>query len=306
MTRQLLAIAALALIAASCGPGPLPDIPSRHPDYKADWFQTRSEDRLPLDVAIYSGRIDDVRALLEAGADPNARWSQSGDRFPLQEVLNSGGYPTTDPAETVRLLLKHGADPNTRWCPFESRRPSEWSPSCVSAKGATALTTAAMVGRADIVDPLLQAGADPRARNWMGGSALDYAYDEIVFELISRSLFPDLATRDRKSLEWLNGYEARWLGVGPNSTPLSRALLQADAGYVPPPPPPPNATAATYRAEREPRILGVAPFERRACCSKTGPTSISGGASVSLRHGRCIKAPLLTWRMEARILRARP
>ena len=189
--------------------GPLPEFPQRHRDYKADWFPTQSEDRLPLDVAIYSGRIDDVRALLEAGADPNARWGQSGDYFPLQEVLNPGGWPVTEPGETVRLLLKHGADPNAKWCPFESRGPSEGSsPSCVSAKGMTALMFAAILGRADIVEPLLQAGADARPRNWMGGSALDYAYDEIVFELISRSMFPDLATRDRKALEWLNGYRA--------------------------------------------------------------------------------------------------
>ena len=47
MGRTLLAITALALIAASCSPGPLPEIPPRHPDYKADWFPTRSENRLP-------------------------------------------------------------------------------------------------------------------------------------------------------------------------------------------------------------------------------------------------------------------
>ena len=255
MARTLLAIAALALIAASCGPGPLPEIPPRHPDYKADWFPTQSEDRLPLDVAIYSGRLDDVRALLRRGADPNARWGQSGDRFPLQDVFNSGGNPVTDPTETVRLLLQHGADPNAKWCPFESRGPSEWTPSCESATGSTALMIAAMAGRADIVEPLLQAGADASPRDWLGGSALDYAYDEIVFELISRSLFPDLATRDLKALQWLNGYPAEWFGLGPGSTPLSRAITEADGGYVPPPPPPPNATVATYRAY-EKRTLG--------------------------------------------------
>jgi len=235
----------------------MPEVPQRHPDYKADWFPTQSEDRLPLDVAIYSGRLDDVRALLEAGANPNARWGMSGDRFPLQEVLDSGGYQVTDPAETVRLLLKHGADPNAKWCPYESRGPSEWgSPSCTSAKGMTALMFASTAGRADIVEPLLQAGADAHAKNWVGASALDYAYDEIVFELISRSLFPDLATRDRKALEWLNAYQAEWINIAPDSTPLMRALLHADAGFVPPPPPPLNATAANYKPYRDDRTLG--------------------------------------------------
>ena len=177
MARRLFAIAALAWIAASCGPGPLPDLPSRHReyDYRADWFPTQSEDRLPLDVAIFSGRIDDVHALLEAGADPSARWSQSGDHFPLQEVLDPGGWPVTEPGETVRLLLKHGADPNAKWCPFESRSTVWGDSGCMSAKGMTALMFAALSGRADIVEPLLQAGGDASPRNWMGASALDYA-----------------------------------------------------------------------------------------------------------------------------------
>ena len=196
------------------------------------------EDPLPLDIAIQSGDLDEVRRLLEQGANPNARWSQSGDRFPLQDVLegSSYGYRIDDPTEVIRLLLRHGADPSAKWCPFESRGPSEFGPSCTSARGMTALMLAATAGRVEIVEPLLEAGADASARNWVGGSALDYAYDEVVFEMISRSLFPGLATRNQKALEWLTQYRSWCDDPQASNTPLSRALRQADGGYVLPPP----------------------------------------------------------------------
>jgi hypothetical protein len=70
-----------------------------------------------------------------------------------------------------------------------------------------------------------------------GGTALDYAYDEISFELISRALFPDLETRDRKALEWLAQFRGGRLGEDSrDATPLARALLVRDWGYYPPPP----------------------------------------------------------------------
>src|SRR5687768_8955908 len=152
----IVALALAALLAVACDPGPLPQVPHRvdRGDYKKDWFPSKSEVPLPLDIALQSGDVAEMRRLLDGGADPSARWSDSGDRFPLQEVLegNSFGYRITDPEEMVRLLLEHGADPSMKWCPFESRGPSDGFPSCTSANGMTPLMLAAMAGRVVIVE----------------------------------------------------------------------------------------------------------------------------------------------------------
>jgi ankyrin repeat protein len=70
------------------------------------------------------------------------------------------------------------------------------------------------------VAALLDAGADATARDWLGGSALDYATNEIAFEHISRALFPQIATRDQNALAYLQRRDGR----GPPATPLARAI----------------------------------------------------------------------------------
>ena len=256
MARTLLAIAALALIGTSCSPGPLPDLPNRpaqapQVDYKQYWFPTDSAGPLPLDLAIQSGDLDEVRRLLEHGENPNLRWGESGDRFPLQEAFEGPGfgYRVGDPAALVQLLLRHGADPNARWCPFESRGPSEWLPSCTAECGMTALNFAAIVGRRDIVGLLLAAGADPNLKDFTSRAALEYASDEVVFEMISRRLFPDLSTRDQKTLEWLNEGASRF------GMPLLRALISLDNGQYVIAPPRAEADLWDRHVEGEERML---------------------------------------------------
>jgi len=226
MMTVLVMIGIVTLIA--CGPGPLPTLPSSpHAsdlDRDRDWFPTDSDDLFPLDVAIAANRIDEVRRLLEKGANPNLRWGQTGDHFPLQEVLDPGGYSMSEPTEAVRLLLEHGGDPNARWCPFESRTFD--NSGCVSARGATALTFAAATGRTDVVELLLNAGADPAARDWLGISALDAASSEIGFELISRALFPVVETRDQQALQWL-----RDNGPFPTDQALYASAIGGGAGW---------------------------------------------------------------------------
>jgi hypothetical protein len=70
----------------------------------------------PLDEAVMRDEPALVLALLEAHADPTARWSSHGDRFPLQEVLEiqSYGRRSTHREQIMRVLLSHGADPNQR------------------------------------------------------------------------------------------------------------------------------------------------------------------------------------------------
>ena len=60
----------------------------------------------PLHVASSRGNIDEMTALLEAGAEVNA----PGDigNTPLHEAVGQGHV------EAIRLLLKHGADPNRK------------------------------------------------------------------------------------------------------------------------------------------------------------------------------------------------
>jgi ankyrin repeat protein len=261
------------VVACACGPGPLPAPPAspdyRDPNYVRDSFRSDSDDPFPLDYAIRSGRLDEMRQLLQQGANPNLRWGQTGDHFPLQEVFDRGGYGVLNHVEAVKLLLSHGADPNARWCPFESRGRSEWRPSCTSTLGASALIFAAALGSSEIVELLLTAGADPTHRDWNNGSALDYAYGELMFEAISRAMFPDFRTRDQQALEWLR-QSGRFSGLNAwESTPTSRAIA-LDRGPVLPPPPV-HAFGPSYRAEQETlrmsRVrtllrLGVDPNER--------------------------------------------
>ena len=206
MTRKLLAIVALAMIAAACGPGPLPAILVRE-DPRRDRFPSKSDEPLDLHIAIRRDKLDDVRRLLDDGADPNVRWGDRGDHNPLQEALDTNsGIPRSHRDEIVRLLLAHGADPNLRWCPFESRGNDSGGITCRSAEGATPLMAAAGSDMSEIVELLLAAGADPGLKDWSGASALDHASGEITFELIARKLFPRMSTRPPDQ----NGVLSRW------------------------------------------------------------------------------------------------
>jgi hypothetical protein len=100
--------------------------------------------------AIYHGPLARIRALLEAGADPNARVD---DGFPpLIAALSTaqdvpGAMRRTDVDEMLRLLLRHGADPNQR-----------------GINDYTALHMAVAVRHLLAVQMLLDAGADPDLR----------------------------------------------------------------------------------------------------------------------------------------------
>ena len=59
---------------------------------------------MPLHSATAGGHLETARALLEAGADPNAR--QADEFVPLHAAAQNGQV------EMIELLLKFGADPN--------------------------------------------------------------------------------------------------------------------------------------------------------------------------------------------------
>ena len=108
----------------------------------------------PLHWAAYEDDVDGALALLEAGADPDAR-----NRYgvtPLSLAALNGN------AVLIEGLLEAGADPNT-----------------VTREGETVLMIAARTGRPEAVRALLAAGADPDAREtWQEQTALMWAAAE--------------------------------------------------------------------------------------------------------------------------------
>ncbi|MFF3848836.1 ankyrin repeat domain-containing protein [Streptomyces sp. NPDC002328] len=88
----------------------------------ADPAKADTDGRTPLYAASVQGEADTARALLAAGAPPDA---QSGG-------LGSEGTPLCAAAcwghtDTVRALLDHGADPNLREDDGTGHTPLKWA-----------------------------------------------------------------------------------------------------------------------------------------------------------------------------------
>jgi ankyrin repeat protein len=109
------------------------------------------------------GAAEAARALLEAGADPNARSENAFWVMPLHSAA-AGAH-----GEIVEVLLAAGAEP-------DPRQRHGWTP----------LQGAAQNGDLRAVQALLAAGADPTLRNDDGRSAAELAREFGHLELAAR------------------------------------------------------------------------------------------------------------------------
>ena len=107
----------------------------------------------PLFVAARSGDAARVTQLVKQGADPNQR-AGINDWPALMHAVHKNQLAT------AAALLDAGADPNRGY-------PHNYTP----------LMMAAGYGHADMVKLLLARGANPRAADDRGATALDYARD---------------------------------------------------------------------------------------------------------------------------------
>ena len=124
-------------------------------------------------VAVLAGlafmnQIECVRLLLEAGVDPNAGDSRTGET-PLHATMTKAHE---DRSEAVRLLLDAGADPNRATIPG---LPTHGFWRDVRTRGETPLHRAAAFGSPETIELLLAAGADKSLRDANGDSPLSWA-----------------------------------------------------------------------------------------------------------------------------------
>lgn len=191
-----------------------------------------------LIAASQAGRLDQVKALLAAGALPNGA-DEPGQR-PLLAAIAAGH------GEIVRLLLQHGASANVK-----------------GPQGRTPLGMAAASGQARIVRLLLRADADINARSDNRATALHEAvrfdHPEIVRQLLAAG--PDAAHYDREGLHPLA--LAAVLGVFPACKHYLRPASQPICPTV----------AASQRSTGRAVTIRRWP---KACSSSTAPAATRG------------------------------
>ena len=169
-----------------------------------------------LFLAAREGRLNEVRLLLAAGADPHAT-NRRGVTI-LTTVVRRGH------TEIVRLLLRAGADPNLRG----------WGESI------TPLAASIEEGRHDMVRALLEGGADLEGRNYNGTTISSFgaltwaAYQgraDMVELLLGAGAAPDRegGHPDTRTCGYAGGWRPLAVAAGEGHLEIVRMLLEAGA-----------------------------------------------------------------------------
>ena len=123
----------------------------------------------PLEAAAYNGQAEACALLLASGADADATYEPTGETV-LHQVITKSGDPRR--TQIVRALIAAGADVRRKTSPGI---PTLSFARDIRTRGETALHRAAAYGDREMIEALIQAGADKGAKDINGDSPLAWA-----------------------------------------------------------------------------------------------------------------------------------
>ena len=237
--------------------------------HHADVNARSSDMRTPLMIAARRpGNTATVRFLLEHGANPNPNLHPAAESSPLIEAANAGD------AGSMELLLAHGAAVKDAGEPALEAAYNLRCPKCAAlliAKGlqkedyTVALLNTAVLGDGNAVRQMLDHGADVKAVDPMGRTALMYAVSsdlvplDVVKLLVERGA--EINARDSHKSSGDAGLTALDIARLHGQTPIVEWLVKAGAQGT-------TLSAAALRPRREnslqSAVQGSLPLIQRA------------------------------------------
>ncbi|MFL6585417.1 MAG: ankyrin repeat domain-containing protein [Luteimonas sp.] len=170
-----------------------------------------------LQIAMLAQAKDALMALLDAGADPNAPGlggatavhgaAIADDPEYLQIVLDRRGDPDARHGETDATPLAGATGPRTD-AQFRMLLAAGANPGAADRTGNTPLHKAAMINAGDHVLALLDAGADPLAKNAQGAT-----FQRFFFKTPDARLNDAARVKREAVVAWLQAHQVR-LEVG--------------------------------------------------------------------------------------------
>lgn len=164
-----------------------------------------------LQIAMLAQAKDALKALLDNGADPNAPGlggatavhgaAIADDPEYLEIVLARRGDPDARHGETRATPLAGATGPRTD-AQFRMLLAAGASPELADRTGNTPLHKAAMINAGDHVLALLDAGADPRARNTQ-----DATFQQYFFKTPENRLNDAARANRQKVVSWLQAHD---------------------------------------------------------------------------------------------------